>query len=74
MESVSPEKKAEKRMRSSMSENWMRGGMLATQLEDGGGVHELEVLVDGGWNGGGGSGLFVLGGTLAAVPSSVATA
>jgi len=29
--------------------------------------------VYGGWEGGGGSGLFVLGGTVAAVPSSVDT-
>jgi len=35
----------------------------------GGGVQELEVLVDSGWNGGGGSGLFVLGGMVAVVPS-----
>jgi len=43
-----------------------------TQLEEGYGVQELEVLVDGGWDGGGSLGLFVMGGTVAVVQSSVA--
>ena len=37
-----------------------------------GGVQELEVLVDGDLDGGGGSGLFFLGGTMASLLSSVA--
>ena len=50
-----------------------RRRVLATQLEEGGGVHELEGMVDGGWDGGGDSGLLILGGTMVAVLSPVST-
>jgi len=46
---VSPEKNAERRIMIPIRENWMGGEILENQVKEGGSIHELEVLMDGGW-------------------------